>query len=86
VWFSGSGAVRAGRGVQLDARTRMMYDERHVYINGEAFRAGGRDARLMQQLADDGQLPAAAARRLSADAAEQLDEWVADGWMQALEP
>jgi hypothetical protein len=26
-------------------RTRMLYDDRHVFINGEAFRVGGRDAR-----------------------------------------
>ncbi len=30
----------------------MLYDARHVYLNGEAFAAGGRDARLMRQLAD----------------------------------
>ena len=40
------------RGVRLDPRTRMLYDARHVFINGESFRAGGRDARLMRQLAD----------------------------------
>jgi hypothetical protein len=34
--------------VQLDRRTRMMYDERHVFINGESLRAGGADARLMR--------------------------------------
>jgi 50S ribosomal protein L16 3-hydroxylase len=43
VWFeAGHGSIDAG--VRLDARTRMMYDAQHVFINGEAFRAGGRDA------------------------------------------
>ncbi len=38
--------------VALDRRTRMLYDARHLYINGESFRAGGRDATLMRKLAD----------------------------------
>ena len=29
-----------------------MYDVHHVFINGESFRASGRDAKLMQALAD----------------------------------
>lgn len=82
VWFTGGGAARAGRGVCLDPRTRMMYDARHVFINGEAFRAGGRDAALMQRLADERQLPAAEARKLSAGAAQLLDGWVDAGWLQ----
>ena len=44
-------AARHAR-VRLDRRTRMLYDERHVFINGESFRAGGRDATLMRRLAD----------------------------------
>ncbi len=39
-------------GWRWTARTRMMYDARHVYINGESFRVGGRDARLLRRLAD----------------------------------
>ncbi len=46
-------------GLALDRRTRMMYDARHVFINGESFRAGGRDARLLRQLADRRRLDAA---------------------------
>jgi 50S ribosomal protein L16 3-hydroxylase len=51
VWFDEAAqewddhAARAGRaGVQLDARTRMMYDADHVFINGESYRAKGADA------------------------------------------
>ncbi|HRD98950.1 MAG TPA: cupin domain-containing protein, partial [Rubrivivax sp.] len=81
VWFEGGhGGVEAG--VRLHARTRMMYDRHHVFINGEAFRAGGRDAALMRQLADERSLPAAAVRRLSAAAADLLRDWVASGWLQ----
>lgn len=80
VWFeAGQGTV--GAGVRLDARTRMMYDTQHVFINGEAFRAGGRDAKLMQRLADERGLHAADVRRLSADAAALLLGWLAAGWL-----
>jgi 50S ribosomal protein L16 3-hydroxylase len=81
VWFeAGQGGIEAG--VRLDQRTRMMYDERHVFINGEAFRAGGRDATLMRQLADERSLSAAGVRRLSAGAADLLQDWLASGWLQ----
>jgi 50S ribosomal protein L16 3-hydroxylase len=83
VWFEPGPARRSGEGVRLDARTRMMYDQRHVFINGESFTAGGRDARLMQQLADDRQLGARQVAALSAQARELLDEWVDAGWLQA---
>ena len=81
VWFEPGGSAPAGGGVVLDARTRMMYDERHVYINGESFRAGGRDARLMRALADGRTLAAPACRQLSAEARALVDEWVAQGWL-----
>ena len=44
--------------VVLDRKTRMLYDERHVFINGESFRAAGRDATLARRLADRRRLDA----------------------------
>ena len=79
VWFD-AGAPRTPGGVRLNARSRMLYDDRHVYINGEALRAGGRDASLMRKLADTRALGAADCARLSAPAAALLDDWVAAGW------
>ncbi len=80
VWFEpGLGGIDDG--VRLDARTRMMYDDQHVFINGEAFRAGGRDAMLMRRLADQRSLSAAETRRLSGAAAALLRDWLAAGWL-----
>jgi 50S ribosomal protein L16 3-hydroxylase len=79
VWFQAGGKLGNG-GVRLDPRTRMMYDARHVFINGESFLAAGADARLMRQLADERCLPAAPMCRLSEAAAALLGEWVAAGW------
>jgi 50S ribosomal protein L16 3-hydroxylase len=80
VWFD-AGAERSGdAGLRLDRRTRMMYDERHVFINGESFRAAGRDARLMRDLADARRLTASQCARLSDDARAVVADWVAQGW------
>lgn len=80
VWFE-QGAADGGHGaVCLDVRSRMMYDERHVYLNGEAYAAAGRDARLMRQLADARRLTAAERARLGDAASRLLAEWMASGW------
>jgi 50S ribosomal protein L16 3-hydroxylase len=85
VWFPEGQALAEARthGLLLDARTRMLYDERHVFINGEAMRAGGRDARLLRELADTRRLGASACRQLSAEAWSVLDVWARAGWLHA---
>jgi 50S ribosomal protein L16 3-hydroxylase len=67
--------------VRLDRRTRMMYDPRHVFINGESFRAGGADARLMQHLADERALDARQVQRASEGAQALLQDWFEAGWL-----
>ena len=86
VWFEAhEGAkLRAGQGVALDRRSRMMYDARHIFINGEGFRVGGRDARWLRRLADERQLPAQAVAVLSQDARQALSEWLCNGWLQSV--
>ena len=81
VWFEPGEALRAGSGTRLDRRTRMLYDTRHAFINGEAFVASGRDAKLMRKLADARSLSAREVAALSAAARELLGEWSAAGWL-----
>ena len=83
VWFEAGGQWPAGQGLRLDRRSRMLYDDHHVFINGEAFRAAGRDAGLMMRLADSRQLEAVEAARLSRQARDLLGDWVAAGWLHA---
>ncbi len=83
VWFEAGAAKNAERGVQLDRRSRMAYDARYIFINGESMRAAGRDARLMRALADQCRLDARAVRRAGPEARTMLDEWLACGWLQA---
>jgi 50S ribosomal protein L16 3-hydroxylase len=81
VWFDAPVAGTHAGGVTLDRRTRMLYDARHIFINGESFRAGGRDAKLMHRLADRRCLNDADRRRLSAEALALLEAWAGDGWL-----
>ena len=83
VWFEAASVQNIDGGVQLDRRTRMAYDDRHIFINGESLRAAGCDARLMQALADQRRLDARAVRQASPAARATLLEWLASGWLQA---
>jgi 50S ribosomal protein L16 3-hydroxylase len=80
VWFE-AGASWRGGALVLDARTRMLYDAHHVFVNGEAYAATGRDARIMRRLADARRLGAADAAALGEGARALVAEWVAGGWM-----
>ncbi len=71
----------ASQGVVLAPASRMLVDNWHVFFNGEAYRAAGRDARLMRELADQRALSAAGVSRLSADARQLLDDWLEWGWL-----
>jgi 50S ribosomal protein L16 3-hydroxylase len=84
VWFHGEQDFEEGVGVRLDRRSRMMYDAKHVFINGESYRAAGSDAKLMRRLADERELPAAQVAKLSEGARELLVQWGEDGWLYGL--
>jgi 50S ribosomal protein L16 3-hydroxylase len=84
VWFEEVQVqLSTAMGIRLDAKTRMMYDADHIFINGESYRAKGADAVLMRLLADKRQLPAQALRKASHDALALLADWLAAGWLQA---
>ena len=68
-------------GLTLDAKTRMLYDTHHLFINGESYRAKGRDAALMQQLADRRCLLPHELAKASSGALELLADWYSAGWI-----
>ena len=83
VWFEISDVEPdLSAGVQLDRRTKMMYDDRHVFINGESFRVVGKDARFLRQLADNRRLTAASCALLSDSAQEALLDWMVADWLK----
>ena len=67
--------------VVLDRRTRMMYDERSIFINGGCRRVTGADARLMRRLANDRRLAAPTVRTASTAARALLADWFRAGWL-----
>ena len=85
-WFEAGSGLAEGTGIALDRRTRMLYDDRNVFINGESYRTGGRDATLMRRLADRRRLDARALAQLSPEASELLAQWSRAGWCGAAKP
>ena len=80
--FDKPGARRSPGDVVLDRRTRMMYDERHVFINGECHRAAGARARVLRRLADERRLDGRAVRGAGAAARALLARWYRAGWLR----
>ena len=83
VWFDEGGALDGASGVSLDRCSRMLYDEHHVFINGESYRAAGRDAALMRRLADRRELTAADMARASEGARALIADWADAGWLHS---
>jgi len=67
-------------GVRLDRRTKMLFDAKHIFINGESFRASGRDAKLLQKLANEKFLSTKEAMNLSSNAMDLMQAWWEEGW------
>ncbi|TFY97130.1 JmjC domain-containing protein [Ramlibacter humi] len=82
VWFDAGRPPSPGRALVLDRRTRMLYDGRHLFVNGESWRASGPDARLMRKLADDRRLAPEDLARASDEALDLLASWAEAGWLQ----
>ena len=81
VWFTKRSAPSRLGAVALDRRTRMLYDSRHVFINGEAVRVRGKGAALLRRLANERALEAAAVCRAGKPVKALLADWLAAGWL-----
>ena len=93
VWFEPGRvprSLKAVKGLRLDRRSRMMVDGAFVFLNGESWRMGGADARLLRRLADQRHLDATdlvatqqGTAGTSADMDSILRDWIAQGWLHA---
>ena len=79
-------AATLGNGIVVDRSTRLLYDERHIFINGEAYRAGGKDFALLKDLANVRSLSEREVKGLSAQARSLLQEWLEMGWIHGTMP
>jgi 50S ribosomal protein L16 3-hydroxylase len=85
VWFDPAPMQGGEDGLVLDRRTRMLFDSRHVFINGESFLASGKDARLMRKLANQRFLGPSDMRTAGPGAMALLSAWGDAGWLHATE-
>lgn len=69
------------RGVRLSARSRMLYDDHFVYLNGESFNAQGADRQMLEVLADTRCLTRQQCQALSKQAQAVVQQWWDDGWI-----
>ena len=81
VWFEANEAPWRALNVRLDAKTKMLYDEHHIFINGEGFLAQGNDALILHQLADQRALSHGVWRALTPDAQAVMAQWHELGWL-----
>ena len=63
----------------------MLYDEAHVFLNGEAWRVAGVDARWLRLLADRRCLSAQELAKVGKGLRGQLMAWCEQGWLQPLQ-
>jgi len=67
--------------IDLSPRSQMLFDARHVFLNGESWRAAGKDATLMQRLANQRFLEPKDLTKASDGALALLQEWADAGWL-----
>ncbi len=67
--------------VVLHAATRMSYDARHMFINGQSFKCAGTDAKLLRKLADERQLTATELIAGSEALLPAIGEFAKEGWL-----
>ena len=67
--------------VDLHPRSQMLFDARHIFLNGESWRAAGKDAVLMQRLANQRFLESKDLTKASDGAMALLQEWADAGWL-----
>jgi 50S ribosomal protein L16 3-hydroxylase len=68
--------------VDLHPRSQMLFDSRHIFLNGESWRAAGADAKLMQRLANQRFLESKDLVKASDGAMALLQDWADAGWLQ----
>ena len=66
-------------GLRLDLKSRMLFRNRNLYLNGDAYAAGAEASRSLQLLADDLALPPG--QEFDQEALELLHQWHLYGYV-----
>lgn len=81
VYFEEGRLPKAFTQVTLHAATRMSYDAKHMFINGQSFKCAGTDAKLLRKLADERTISAIELRAGSAALMPAIHEFAKEGWL-----
>ncbi len=84
VWFEAQSVPRTLKGVRLNRKSKMLYDDEFVFINGESWRCKGADARYLRRLADERRLGAEQVASVSEPLQNLLRDWLAAGWLETV--
>jgi 50S ribosomal protein L16 3-hydroxylase len=67
--------------VRLARASRMMYDAKHVYLNGDSWKVAGKDAKLLRKLANERCLLAADLIAASPALKLAISQFIDQGWL-----
>jgi 50S ribosomal protein L16 3-hydroxylase len=81
VYFEEGSLPEAFTQVTLHAATRMSYDAKHMFINGQSFVCAGKDAKLLRKLADERTISATELIAGSAALMPAIGEFAKEGWL-----
>ena len=83
IWFEAQPSPKNWQVLTLARASKMLYDQDCVYCNGESWNAAGKDAALLQKLANARHIQRSDFDKASASAQQLLGEWLAQGWVVA---
>jgi 50S ribosomal protein L16 3-hydroxylase len=81
VYFDEGSLPKTCQRIILSRATRMSYDAKHIFINGQSFRCAGADMRILKRLANERQLNATDLGAASAQLIRALGEFAKEGWL-----
>ncbi len=81
VYFEECSLPKKFKQITLHPATRMSYDDKHMFINGQSFKCAGSDAKLLRKLADDRQIDATELIAGSAALMPAVGEFAKEGWL-----
>jgi 50S ribosomal protein L16 3-hydroxylase len=83
VYFDEGSLPKQWQRISLSPKTRMSYDAKHMFINGQSFRCAGADAKILRKLADERSISAMELRAGSAALMPAIGEFAKEGWLYA---
>jgi 50S ribosomal protein L16 3-hydroxylase len=81
VYFEEGALPKAYSKILLHPATRMSFDAKHMFINGQSFQCAGKDAKLLRKLADERQIDAIELRAGSPALMAAIGEFAKEGWL-----